>query len=185
MIADWNHGHQKICAHADDGQVAGALAHDQEQSLVGIETQCRRSIAHGNGGDRFSWITDNASINDVHGCDAVRSGVRNIKQAGIGAEDAASGGGSQFHVVAHLMRPGIDGLKSMGFGRNHVEFATVRLEEHVRGLSGKTAASSGCETTETLVRRASVAASWIPSDPSPRFTTTMDFPSGVTRARTG
>src|SRR5260370_16263462 len=137
MIADWDHGHQKICARPDNGQVAGALARDEEKSLVGIETQCRRSIAHGNGGDRFSWITDNASINDVHGCDAVRGGVRNIKQAGIGAEDAASGGGSQLHVVAYLMRPGIDGLKSMGFGRNHVECATVRLQEHAPGLSVK------------------------------------------------
>ena len=74
MIADGNHGHEKVGAHANDGEVAGTLAHDEEQIFLGIETQRGRRISSGNG-KAFARVADDAAIVNVYGGDAARGGV--------------------------------------------------------------------------------------------------------------
>jgi len=77
MIADGDQREQKIRAHADDGEVAGTFANDQEQFSRGIEAQSGGRIAGGNG-ETFSGIADDAAIENIDRRDAAGSGVRNI-----------------------------------------------------------------------------------------------------------
>src|ERR1700687_437744 len=136
MIAHGDQREQKIRAHADDGEVAGTLANDQEQVFRRIEAQSGWRIAGGNG-ETFSGIANDAAIKYIDRRDAAGGGVRNVKQSGVLAEDPASGRRSQDHVVADLVSRSVDGLEAVSLRRNHVEFAAIGLEQHVGGLAGQ------------------------------------------------
>src|SRR6202035_1737118 len=108
----------------------------QEQIFRRIEAQRRWRIASGNR-KALSGIANDAAVINIDGCDSASSRVRNVEQACVLAEDAASGRRSEDHVVAHLVSRSVDGLEAMSFRRNHVEFAAIRLEQHVRGRTGQ------------------------------------------------
>ncbi len=139
MIANRDHGQQALIleAGANYREVAGAAIDYQQEVLGGIEANGTRGLP---GRDEEFLAVDganDATVVDVHSGDAISGGVAHIEQARVGIEDSASGRVAQHNVVADFVGPGIDRLQTVRVGRDDVELAAVRLEQHVRRNSGE------------------------------------------------
>ena len=93
VCAYGDHGDEEIGARADHGDVAGVLVDGEEEIFLGIEAQRVGRLACGDG-KAFAGFAVEAAIDDVDGNDAIRGGVADVHECGIGAEDGACGRGA-------------------------------------------------------------------------------------------
>ena len=85
LISDGNESHQTSGADADDGEVVRTFVDGKEEVFAGIEAQLAGLLPRGNRPAKPAYA-------DVHGHDASRRSVGNVKDARIRGENAARGG---------------------------------------------------------------------------------------------
>lgn len=129
-------GDEGMSAGADDGEVVRGFVDDEEHGRSGARVGGGEAHEVGSGADVDGTI-ENAAIEDVDGDDARGGAIGDIEFGGVVGDDGAGRSGAKEHGVGHLVGPGVDGLETVGIGRDDVEFAAIGFEEHLRGSAGE------------------------------------------------
>jgi hypothetical protein len=87
-----DHGDEVVGADADYGDVAGAFVGGEKEIFLGIESEGAGGLA-GRYGETFAGVAIKTAVDDVDRDDAIRGGVADVHEAGVGAEDGAGAAG--------------------------------------------------------------------------------------------
>ncbi len=135
LRAEGNEGEERIGAEAKDAEVAGGFVGDEEHA--GLFVGAGKIEAHGAGRRADVDGLGDAAIDDIDGKNVTSRAVGDIHLGSVFTEDGTGGRIADEKGIADLVRPGVDGLQDVGFGRNDVKFAAVGLEQHLRRSAGE------------------------------------------------